>query len=178
NCVLGAKGIQEWLGIKINPNSSPIVIFKQFLRKLGLNMPALRKEGGAGHQEQVYGPVMVDYVRAEGGNKPLLDELGNAIALTDEREEVFQVWLERDEKRLAEELELLEQKRIEQQQAREMAEILEAFKSFEDFQQIFYPAGQLIEGFTSYLMKQAIKLLDKAHQALVNQWLMAIEAPS
>ncbi|MGB3693172.1 MAG: plasmid replication protein, CyRepA1 family, partial [Spirulinaceae cyanobacterium] len=178
NCVLGAKAIKEWLGIKINPNSSPIVIFKQFLRKLGLNMPALRKEGSAGHQEQVYGPVVVDYVRTEeGSNKPLLDEFGHAIALTDEREEVFQVWLERDEKRLAEELADLEQKRIEQQRAKEIAEILGAFKSREDFQQIFYPAGHLIEGFTSYLMRQAIRLLDKAHQALVNQWLTAIEAP-
>ena len=178
NCVLGAKGIQEWLGIKINPNSSPIVIFKQFLRKLGLNMPALRKEGSAGHQEQVYGPVVVDYVRTEeGSNKPLLDEFGHVIPIADEREEVFQVWLERDEKRLAEELELLEQKRIERKRAKEMAEILGAFKSMEDFREIFYPAGHLIEGFTSYLMKQAIKLLDKAHQALVNQWLTAIEAP-
>lgn len=35
NCVLGAKAIKEWLGIQINPNSSPITIFKQFLRKLG-----------------------------------------------------------------------------------------------------------------------------------------------
>lgn len=141
-------------------------------------MPALRKEGGAGHQVQVYGPVMVDYVREEeGSNKPLLDEFGCAITLTDEREEVFRVWLERDEKRLAEELELLEQKRLEQEQAKEMAEILGAFKSFEDFRDIFYPDRQLIKGFTSHLMRQAIKLLDKAHQALVTQWLMAIEAP-
>lgn len=106
-CIEKAPAIKEWLGVTINPNSSPVTIFKQLLKLVGLDVPLLGKEGGRGKQVRIYGPVMPSWEKDED-NKPVFDEEGNAIPIWDEREEVFAFWLKRDEEKL--------QKEIEQQQ--------------------------------------------------------------
>ena len=58
------------------------------------------------------------------------------------------------------------------------ADILNHIKSFEDFREIFYPAGKLLEGISAHLISQATKLLEKAKQAMIAQWVAAIKAPT
>ena len=176
NCVLGAKAIKEWLGITINPNSSPVTIFKQFLNKLGLIIPLLRKEGSRGHQQRVYGGIMADCLRDEDGNV-LLDELGRAVPVPDEREQVFHIWRERDEQKLEAELLLVEQKHRESDNLLEAVEILNHCHRFEDFFDIFHTLTKSIPGCRELLQK-ATTLLEKSKQVLIYQWLKIIESPA
>lgn len=55
------------------------------------------------------------------------------------------------------------------------ADILQTITKFEDFRDIFYPAGKLLEGFTSSLMRQATKSLGEVHQRLISQWVRDIK---
>ncbi|MGB5971660.1 MAG: plasmid replication protein, CyRepA1 family, partial [Spirulinaceae cyanobacterium] len=61
---------------------------------------------------------------------------------------------------------------------RDAADILSYIDSFEDFKEIFYPAGKLLEGFSTNLMREAAKLLEKSKQAMFSQWFRTIEAPA
>ncbi len=62
------------LGLTINPQSSPVVVVRQLLSKLGLRLELLRKEGPRGQQERVY----------------------TVTDLNDGRSPIFTAWLERD----------------------------------------------------------------------------------
>ena len=115
-CIEKRQAIKEWLGITINPNSSPIAIFKQLLKLVGLDIPFLRKEGPRGKQVRIYGQIMPNWERNDKG-KPILDEAGHAIPIWDEREEVWDTWLTKDEERLKK-----EQEEIAEQQTQRLVD--------------------------------------------------------
>ncbi|MGB5969992.1 MAG: plasmid replication protein, CyRepA1 family [Spirulinaceae cyanobacterium] len=58
------------------------------------------------------------------------------------------------------------------------ADILAQINTFEDFQEILYPTGELAQGFSANLMRKATKLLEKSKQAMIAQWLWTIKAPT
>ena len=115
-CIEKRQAIKEWLGITINPQSSPVTIFKQLLKLVGLDIPFLKKEGPRGKQVRIYGQIMPDWERDDKG-KPILDRAGHAIPIWDEREEVWQTWLTQDEERLKK-----EQEEIAEQQSQRLVD--------------------------------------------------------
>lgn len=84
------------VGINANWDDKPISVTKYLLQNLfGLNITRVRRRGKKGEQEWIYSSVGVQWQR-DDRKKLVLDAEGYPIPLSDDREVVFQQWLERD----------------------------------------------------------------------------------
>ena len=94
-CKQHAFEIKAVLGLTIKPNDSPIAIAQKLLGLIGKRLPYLRREGTGDNRVRVYGAAAADFIRDDEDNI-IKDDRGQAIPLSDGREQVFAVWLERD----------------------------------------------------------------------------------
>jgi hypothetical protein len=95
--------IEALLGIKILPGDSPINIAQKLLGLIGYRLPRLRREGSGRNGSDriyVYGAAAPDFQLCCRG-KLQLDDSGQAIPISDGRDEVFAAWLLRDTAKLA-----------------------------------------------------------------------------
>jgi hypothetical protein len=83
------------LGISISEKHSPMAIAQRLVGLIGYQFPFLRKEGARGSQIRIYGAAAADFQRDEERNI-LKDSQGQAIPISDGRDEVFAAWIERD----------------------------------------------------------------------------------
>ncbi|HLO49273.1 MAG TPA: plasmid replication protein, CyRepA1 family [Kamptonema sp.] len=95
-----AREVKQVLGVTINPKYSPIQVAQAILGLIGFHLPGMGREGGRGQQVRVYGKPGAGHQKGEDG-RLILDEQGQAIPISDGREEVFTAWLARDEEAMA-----------------------------------------------------------------------------
>ncbi len=100
-CKKDAFNIKSILGITINQKDSPMAILQQLAGLIGYRFPFLRQErNGESQRIRVYGYPAADFERDSEG-AILKDDEGQAIPLSDGREEVFSAWLAQDEAKAA-----------------------------------------------------------------------------
>nr|WP_155960518.1 plasmid replication protein, CyRepA1 family [Fischerella sp. PCC 9605] len=99
-CKRNANDLKLILGIDFSKIDDPITCTQRILNLIGHKMPFLCKEERRGSQERIYGTPGADFEKVEivGKKRPKyrLDDNGQAIALCDGRDAVFEQWLKRD----------------------------------------------------------------------------------
>ncbi|RCJ16878.1 hypothetical protein A6S26_32510 [Nostoc sp. ATCC 43529] len=74
--------------------NTPMQVCQKLASLTGHKFPRLRREGKRGNQVWVFGAAAPDFQKDDKGNLVLVD--GQAIPITDRRDEVFAAWIERD----------------------------------------------------------------------------------
>ncbi|WP_026730792.1 plasmid replication protein, CyRepA1 family [Fischerella sp. PCC 9605] len=98
-CKRNVNDLKLILGIDFSKIDDPITCTQRILNLIGHKMPFLRKQGRRGNQERIYGTPGADFEKVENNSKRpkyRLDDNGQAIAVCDGREQVFEQWLKRD----------------------------------------------------------------------------------
>ena len=111
------------LGIDFSNIKSQIHGIQALLDLLGHQMPFIKKAKTKQGRVRIYGTPLADWEEEEDKDKPKLNDDGEAIPLSDGREEVYQKWIERDLKR-EEEFKLKEAQRKEQQELEKKQEAM------------------------------------------------------
>lgn len=117
-CKLNAWNIKTLTNYDVCKIDSGIELAQLFLGMVGERLPFLGKKGARGQQVRMYGksaPQFETFVNDKGKNEIKVVD-GKAIALPDEREKVFKVWINRD-------LEAREKAEQDKIKARELEEI-------------------------------------------------------
>ncbi len=99
-CKRNANDLKLIFGWDFSKINDPITCVRRILNLIGHKMPFLRKEGRRGNQSRIYGTPGADFEKVENNfsirPKYRLDNNGQAIAVEDGREQVFEAWLKRD----------------------------------------------------------------------------------
>ena len=82
------------LGVNFSKVKTPMEACQRLAAMIGYKFPILRKEGKRGEQVRIYGTPAPSFKKDDEGNLVLVN--GQAVPISDRRDEIFTAWVERD----------------------------------------------------------------------------------
>ena len=148
------------LGIDLSKEKYPMSLCQRLVGLIGYKFPRLRRDGSRGNRVQIYGKAAPEFLINDAG-KLVLDDDGQAAAVSDGRDEVFAAWLLRDaaavEKAAAASLDTPTEREMDQAQMLE--EFLPDVDDAETFQLLVKGVDRTV--ITRALQKVAVSVRDR-----------------
>lgn len=99
NCAAAVYDVKSILNKTLKDLDKPTSVAAQMLSLIGYELPFLYKKGSRGNQTRIYGKPSPGFLKDPISGKIIKDKNGKAIPISDNRELVFERWLELDKER-------------------------------------------------------------------------------